>query len=80
MDPLGISTETVLVTSSSDPDAPVGSVIETVSLGAGFENIYSDLPSTTPGADVISDTLVTPFGDIALPASFDAVLGLASLF
>jgi hypothetical protein len=80
LDPLGISTETVLVTSSSDPDAPVGSVIETVSLGAGFENIYSDLPSTTPGADVISDTLVTPFGDIALPASFDAVLGLASLF
>jgi hypothetical protein len=72
-------TETVLVTSGSDPDAPVGSVFQTVSLGdSGFESIYSDIASTAAGGDVISDTLVTPFGDFTIPLTLDASASLAS--
>lgn len=69
----GNTTETILVTSSTDTsDLPVGSEIETVSLGTGFENIYTDLATGTT-----SDTLVTPLGDITMPASFDVVANLA---
>lgn len=69
LDAFGDTTETILVTSSTDPtDLPVGSEVETVTLGTGFENIYTDLASGTT-----SDTLVTPLGDISVPASFDVV-------
>jgi hypothetical protein len=76
-DGFGTETETVLVTSdvsgtagTSAGDVPaVGSVFNTVSL-AGDELIYSDLAS--PSGNVITDTLVTPFGDIDIPTTFDA--------
>jgi hypothetical protein len=82
LDALDNSTETILVTSSANPDAlPVGSVIETVTWGdTGFGNIYSDIASATAGADTISDTLLTPFGDFTVPTTFDAAVGLASDF
>ena len=52
---------------------PVGSVFDTQIFGdSGFENIYSDITSTTPGGDVISDSWVTPFGDFNIPDTFDA--------
>lgn len=74
------STETLLVTSSTNADLPAGSVIETVTWGdTGYESIYSDIASAT-GTDVASETLVSPFGDISLPASFDAGAGLATDF
>jgi hypothetical protein len=58
---------------------PVGSVFDTFTFGdSGFENIYSDLASATPGGDVISDTFVTPFGDFTIPATIDAAAGLAN--
>jgi hypothetical protein len=58
---------------------PVGSVFDTFTFGdSGFENIYSDLASTTAGGDVISDTFVTPFGDFTIPATIDAAAGLAN--
>jgi hypothetical protein len=73
------STETVLVTSNTDPDAPIGSVFETVTWGdTGFENVYTDIVSATGGADTITDTLVTPLGDFTLPNMFDAAAGLAT--
>jgi hypothetical protein len=75
------STETVLVTKDlTGADAPpAGSVFETVTWGdTGFENIYSDIASSAAGGDVISDTLVTPFGDYTIPVTFDAAAGLAS--
>ena len=51
LDEFGDSTETVLVTSGSDPDAPIGSVFETVIFGdTGIESLYTDIPSTTGGA------------------------------
>jgi hypothetical protein len=72
------STESLMVTSSSDPDIPVGSVFETVTWGdTGFENIYSDIASAS-GADVVTDTVVTPFGDFTIPSALDAAAGLAT--
>jgi hypothetical protein len=80
-DAFGDSTETVLVTKDlTGADAPpVGSTFETVTWGdTGYENIYSDIASTSAGGDVISDTLVTPFGDFSIPLALDAASGLAS--
>lgn len=80
LDTFGDSTETVLVTKDLGADAPpVGSVFETVNFGGtGFENVYTDIVSTTGGADTITDTLVTPLGDFTLPNMFDAAAGLAT--
>jgi hypothetical protein len=79
VDLFGDTTQTLLVTQDeSGASMPVGSVIETVTLGSGFENIYTDLASTTAGADVYSDTLVTPFGDFTIPVTLDLSAGLAA--
>jgi hypothetical protein len=77
MDLFGDVTQTLLVTSGNET-MPTGSVIETVSLGGGFENIYTDLASTTAGGDTFSEFLVTPFGDISMPVTSDLAAGLAS--
>ncbi|HUB56506.1 MAG TPA: hypothetical protein VMB04_15230 [Mycobacterium sp.] len=83
----GDQSETLLVTSdvSGTPgtaagDVPLpGSVIDTTTFGdSGLENIYSDLASTTPGTDVISDTLVTPIGDLTIPLHVDLFANLAA--
>ena len=79
-DILGNSTEALLVTSTSGTTGtaagdvpPVGSVFNILDSDVkGYEYVYSDLASPTPGADVISETLVTPFGDFAMPDTFDA--------
>ena len=74
LDLFGDTDETVLVTSSTDPDVPVGSVFETVIWpNSGMENVYSDIVSTTGGADTITDTLLTPWGDFTIPAAGLAV-------
>jgi hypothetical protein len=83
----GTSTETLLVandvsgtsgTAAGDVP-PVGSVFDVSSQGAsGYETVYADLASITPGADVISDTWVTPFGDFPSSDSFDLAAGLAA--
>ena len=52
-----------------------GSVYDAFNFGSGIENVYTDIPSTTGGADTITDTLVTPLGSINLSplvADFDA--------
>jgi hypothetical protein len=79
LDLFGDVTQTLLVTQDVSGDSlPVGSVIETVTLGSGFENIYEDIASTVAGGDVYTDTLVSPFGDITIPVTFDLASGLAS--
>jgi hypothetical protein len=79
LDLSGNTDETLLVTSSTDPEAPVGSVFETVNWAdTGVENIYSDIVSATGGADTITDTLVTPWGDFTIPVYLDAAAGLAA--
>jgi len=69
---LGNSSEAVLVTADSGTAGleagdlpPVGSVFDVNDYGFGYETIYSDLVSTD-GANVITETFVTPFGDFAL--------------
>lgn len=79
LDEFGDSTETVLVTSGSDPDAPIGSVFETVIFGdTGIESLYTDIPSTIGGANVITDILQTPLGDFTIPTSLDAIAGVVN--
>jgi hypothetical protein len=79
MDLFDDSTETVLVTSNADPDAPAGSVFETVTWGdTGYESVYSDIVSTTGGANTITETFVTPFGDVPIPDTLDAAANLAN--
>lgn len=58
-------TETVLVTASADQTVlPDGSIFDVTTYGNGFESIYSDIPGAgTGGNDLITDYLVTPFGN-----------------
>jgi hypothetical protein len=72
----GDITQTVLVTSGNEA-LPTGSVVETVSMADGVENVYTSIASATPGQDVLTDTLVTPFGDVPLFTTLDASAGLA---
>ncbi len=71
LDTFNDSTETILVTSATDTALPKGSEIEIVSLGYGFESVYSDIVGATAAEDVVTEMLVTPFGDISIPPSFD---------
>jgi hypothetical protein len=76
-DPFGPASAELLVTSSEGGTSapPVGSVYDVINIGGGFENFYSDIAPTTPGgADTLSDTLVTPFGDIPLATNLHAFL------
>jgi hypothetical protein len=76
-DPFGPASAELLVTSSEEGTSapPVGSVYDVINIGGGFENLYSDIAPTTPGgADTLSDTLVTPFGDIPLTTNLHAFL------
>ena len=64
----------------SDSALPtVGSVYDSFNLGNGYDNIYTDIPSTTGGPDTITDTLVTPFGNINLDSLFGGVDAAALL-
>jgi hypothetical protein len=56
-----------------------GSVYDVFNLGNGYENVYTDLVSSTGGADTVSDELITPFGNYNLDSLFgniDAAAGL----
>lgn len=47
--------------------------IDELKFGSGFENVYTDSVGTGPdGANSISDTLITPFGEFNIPTTFDA--------
>ena len=79
LDEFDDATETVLVTSGPDPDAPIGSVFETVTFGdTGIESLYTDIPSAAGGANVITDILQTPLGDFTVPTSLDAIAGVVN--
>jgi hypothetical protein len=61
-------------------------IIDHLSFGQGYENLYTDVIGTGPdGTNSITDTLVTPFGDFNIPTAFDAAadfptpLGAAAL-
>jgi hypothetical protein len=57
----------------------VGSVYDAFNFGDGFENVYTAVPGVDGAADTITDTFVTPFGNIDLGSlfgGFDAIAGL----
>ncbi len=82
-DPFGPASAELLVTSSEAGTTapPVGSVYDVINIGGGFENVYSDIAPTAPGgADTLSDTFVTPFGNIPLTPNLHAFLDPADLY
>jgi hypothetical protein len=64
----------------SDSALPtVGSVYDAFNLGNGIENIYTDIPGTAGGSDTVTDTLVTPFGNVNLDSLFGSIDAAAPL-
>lgn len=55
--------------STSDLPA-IGSVYDALNLGGGYENIYTAIPGSAGAADTVTDTLVTPYGDVNLDSLF----------
>jgi hypothetical protein len=55
---------------------PVGSVIDLANYGHGYQTIFSDL--ALPTGDVLTKTLITPFGTETMPAHYDVAAGLAT--
>jgi hypothetical protein len=72
----GPASAELLVTSSDEATSapPVGSVYDVINIGGGFENVYADIPTTSGGTDTLSDTLVTPLGDIPLMTNLHAFI------
>lgn len=52
----------------------VGSIINTINYGGGFENAYSDIVGSAPGS-APADEFITPFGDFAVPTGIVEALG-----
>jgi hypothetical protein len=48
----------------------VGTVYSVTDLGGGIENVYTAVPGSDGGAATITDTLVTPFGNVDLSSLF----------
>jgi hypothetical protein len=51
----------------------VGSVYDVLNLGNGYENIYTAIPGTGDAGDTVTDTFVTPFGNIDLSSLFGGI-------
>jgi hypothetical protein len=57
----------------------VGSVYDAFNLGNGIENVYTAIPGTAGGSDTVTDTLVTPFGNVNLDSLFGNIDAAAPL-
>jgi hypothetical protein len=65
---------------ASASDLPsVGSVYDVFNLGDGIENVYTAIPGVDGAADTVTDTLVTPFGNIDLDSLFGGIDAAALL-
>jgi hypothetical protein len=85
-DLLGFTNTELIVTNAtagaggSASDLPtVGSVYDAFNLGNGIENVYTDIPGTAGGSDTVTDTLVTPFGNVNLDSLFGNIDAAAPL-
>ena len=56
-----------------------GSVFDALNLGNGYENIYTDIPGAAGANDTVTDTLVTPFGNVNLDSLFGNIDAAAPL-
>jgi hypothetical protein len=77
---LGLTNTQLVVDSSSDVGTGIpaqGTVLDAFNFGNGYENVYTATPdvtvdgATTPGT--VTDTLVTPYGNIDLTSLFGGV-------
>jgi hypothetical protein len=66
------------LTASQTAELPaVGTIYSVTDFGSGFENIYEAIPNAdVTAASSITDTLMTPFGNIDLSTTFDAIAAL----
>jgi hypothetical protein len=78
---LGLTnTEFTVSGGDTGPGLPTpGSVFDAFNLGNGIENVYTAIPGTAGGADTITDTLVTPLGNIDLSSLFGGIDAAALL-
>jgi hypothetical protein len=75
VDALGVSNQEIVVTEPGATGLTDGSIFDTLNLGHGFENVYADILGAG-GTSTVTDTLVTPLGDVNLPVFFDATSAL----
>jgi hypothetical protein len=57
----------------------VGSVYDSFNLGNGYDNVYTAIPGAIGGGDTVTDTLVTPFGNVNLDSLFGSIDAAALL-
>jgi hypothetical protein len=57
----------------------VGSVYDAFNFGGGFDNVYTDIPGTAGATDTVTDTLVTPLGNVNLDSLFRSIDAAAPL-
>jgi hypothetical protein len=71
---------TVASVTGTSADLPsVGSVFDAFNLGNGIENVYTSIPGVDGAPDTITDTLVTPLGNLnldSLVSGIDAAMPL----
>src|ERR1700733_2141961 len=82
---LGLTNTEFTVTDATPlGDTPVadlptdGTVYDVLNLG-GLENVYTAIPGVDGGADTITDTLVTPFGNVDLSSLFAGLDAVSAL-
>lgn len=66
-------------TGTSSELPPAGSVYDVFNLGDGIENVYTAIPGVSGAADTVTDTLVTPWGDLNLDSLFGGIDAVAAL-
>jgi hypothetical protein len=83
---LGLTNTELIVTNATAADGAsasslptVGSVFDAFNLGNGIENVYTAIPGTAGAADTVTDTLVTPLGNINLDSLFGGIDAAAPL-
>jgi hypothetical protein len=80
-------TSTEFTVASVDPSAggtdaslpTVGSVYDVFNLGNGYENVYTAIPGMDGAPDTVTDTLVTPWGDLNLDSLFGGIDAASAL-
>jgi len=71
---------TVASVTGTSADLPaVGSVYDAFNLGNGIENVYTAIPGVSSAADTVTDTLVTPWGDLNLDSLFGGIDAASAL-
>jgi hypothetical protein len=67
------------VTGTSSDLPTAGSVYDVFNLGDGIENVYTAIPGVSGAADTVTDTLVTPWGDLNLDSLFGGIDAVSAL-